>query len=138
MLNCIFYSVHPKLRDGLWKPPLLGSQQSGPATYTLCFHYPSSRYSLFLALTNINKLFKICLDVDTDYFWIKTSLLNDALLNVLEICLNWMFYISSSWKTYWKPFKSFTFWLFISNDRNIVILNVHSIVRFAFYFLLQF
>ena len=68
----------------------------------------------------------------------KTAFLRDALLNVPEICLNWMFYISSSWETYWKPFKSFTFWLFISNDRNIVILNVHSVVWFAFYFLLQF
>ena len=45
-INYLF-SVHPQFRDGLWQPPLLGTQQSRPAGYTLCVHNSPSRYNIF-------------------------------------------------------------------------------------------
>ena len=42
-INYLF-SVHPQLRDGLWQPPVLGTQQSRPPGYTMCVHNSPSRY----------------------------------------------------------------------------------------------
>ena len=65
-INYLF-SVHPQLRDGLWQPPVLGTQQSWPAGYTLCVHNSPSRY-IFLKINNISKYI-----FDTECSWIKTA-----------------------------------------------------------------
>ena len=73
LYNNYLFSVHTQLRDGLWKPPLLGSQQSRSAGYPMCVHYSPGRYNFWklIIFRSMNIFYTSLNAVDTDYFWKK-------------------------------------------------------------------